>query len=134
MLEERNWVLTRLIQKQDDVKQEFKLFGKSTVVKILDRAGKNAPKNLATLQLSDHALNGHHPEVPGPVALIEKAIEVHKAVEETAVSNLESNLKVYWQKENCILIFFCYKVAKKVFTALTTAYVPDKDKECDITV
>lgn len=135
MLEEKSRVLFRLVQKQYDVRQEFTLFGKSTIIKILDKAGKTASrKNIETLQLSDHALNGHHPEVPSPIALLEKAVELHKDVEKAAVDNRKSNLKVYLRKENCILTFFCYKVVEKVYTALTTAYVPDRDKECDITV
>ena len=134
MLEEKSRVLFRLVQRQDGVRQEFMLFNRATIAKILGRAGKDTQKTSDTLQVSDHALNGHHPDVPGPVALVEKAVELHNDVEKAAIDNSKSNLKVYLRKENCILTFFCYKVVEKVYTALTTAYVPDRDKECDITV
>lgn len=111
----------------------FTLFGKDFLVQIIKKARKNI-RIIRTLQMSDHALNGHHPDVPNALVLIEKAAGAHAQIENYAVCNGKSNVKVYWEKKNVIMTFFVYKVAQVVYTAFTTAYLLDGRLNADIIV
>lgn len=121
MLEEKKSVLRTLTQKENGVKQVFTLFGKEFLALIMKKAHKNI-RVASNLQASDHALNGHHPDVPCALDLLTKAATVHSQIEEYAVRSNVSHVKAYWEAKNVIMTFFVYRMSKTVYTALTTAY------------
>lgn len=133
MLEEKKSVLRTLVQKENGVRQTFTLFGKEFITLVMKKARKNI-RISSNLQMSDHALNGHHPDVPNALALIEKGASVHAQIESYAVRNEKSNVKAYWEAKNIILTFFVYRVSKVVYTALTTAYVLDGRLNADVII
>ena len=122
MLESKNTVLKTLTQRENGARQTFTLFGKEFLALIMKKAHKNV-RVASNLQASDHALNGHHPDVPCALDLLTKAATVHSQIEEYAVRSNESHVKAYWEAKNVIMTFFVYRVSKTVYTALTTAYV-----------